>query len=238
MRFPCVHAAATTPVQRLGVVFAHSPRHISLPRKGRRVGLHIVLFEACSAFTRVAACTLALSPIRDTLPEGFSHFVTSMTAPVASAGALAGWDSHPLESAALPRRTPTADSRSRWTPPPAPHRFSLPTRVWEKSVPMADDIEQWLDGLGLGQYAQAFAENDVRLDVLKDLSDADLKELGVSLGDRRRILRAITDSIEGSSVDPPTDTTSESLHSAEPERRQLSVMFLRSRRLHCSLVPA
>ena len=36
--------------------------------------------------TRVAACTLALPPIRDTLIEGFSHFVTSMTAPVAS-----GW---------------------------------------------------------------------------------------------------------------------------------------------------
>src|SRR5476651_2095296 len=66
--------------------FAHSPSRISLPRKGSRVGLHIVLFEACSAFTRVAACTLALSPIRDTLIEGFSHFVTSMTAPIAS-----GW---------------------------------------------------------------------------------------------------------------------------------------------------
>ena len=37
-------------------------------------------------FTRVTACTLALSPIRDTLIEGFSHFVTSMTAPIAS-----GW---------------------------------------------------------------------------------------------------------------------------------------------------
>src|SRR5439155_25439063 len=64
--------------------FAHSPSRISLPRKGHRVGLRIVLFEACSAFTRVAACTLALSPIRDTLSEGFSHFVTSMTAPIAS----------------------------------------------------------------------------------------------------------------------------------------------------------
>jgi hypothetical protein len=63
-----------------------SPSHFSLPRYGRRVGLHIDLFEACSAFTRVAACTLALSPIRDTLIEGFSHFVTSMTAPIAS-----GW---------------------------------------------------------------------------------------------------------------------------------------------------
>src|SRR3977135_3103354 len=64
----------------------NSPSHFSLPRYGSRVGLHIVLFEACSTFTRVAACTLALSPIRDTLIEGFSHFVTSVTAPIAS-----GW---------------------------------------------------------------------------------------------------------------------------------------------------
>src|ERR1700688_427799 len=63
-----------------------SPSRISLPRKGRRVGLRIVLFEACSAFTRVTACTLAPSPIRDALSEGFSHFVTSIAAPVAS-----GW---------------------------------------------------------------------------------------------------------------------------------------------------
>src|SRR6266478_8929837 len=66
--------------------FAHSPLRVSLPRYGRRVGLRIVLFEACSAFTRVTACTLALSPIRDTHSEGFSYFVTSTAAPVAS-----GW---------------------------------------------------------------------------------------------------------------------------------------------------
>ncbi len=91
------------------------PSHISLPRKGCRVGLHIVLFEACSAFTHVAACTLALSPIRDTLIEGFSHFVTSMTAPIASGWSeFAGWDLHPLESAALSRRTPTADDWAVW----------------------------------------------------------------------------------------------------------------------------
>src|SRR5262249_49757342 len=41
---------------------AHSPCRISLPRKPDRVGLRIVLFEVCSAFTHVAACTLALSP--------------------------------------------------------------------------------------------------------------------------------------------------------------------------------
>ena len=89
-----------------------SPNRVSLPRKGRRVGLHIDIFEACSAFTHVAACTLALSPIRDTLIEGFSHFVTSMTAPIAfRLERIAGWDLHPLESAALSRRTPEADIR-------------------------------------------------------------------------------------------------------------------------------
>src|SRR5712675_1200562 len=66
--------------------FARPPSRVSLPRYGSRVGLRIVLFEACSAFTRVTACTLALSPVRDTHSEGFSYFVTSIAAPVAS-----GW---------------------------------------------------------------------------------------------------------------------------------------------------
>jgi hypothetical protein len=62
VRFPCVHAVATTPAQRLGVSLLTHPSRISLPRYGSQVGLRIVLFEACSAFTRVTACTLALSP--------------------------------------------------------------------------------------------------------------------------------------------------------------------------------
>src|SRR5260370_29430887 len=89
------------------IVSLISSRRISLPRKGCRVDLRIVLFEACSAFTRVAACTLALSPIRDTLIEGFSHFVLRLL----PAGAVAGWGLHPLESAAFARRTPFADTR-------------------------------------------------------------------------------------------------------------------------------
>ena len=94
----------------MGVVFALSPDRISLPRYDGQVGPHDVLFEVCSAFTHVAACTLALPPIRGTLSEGFSHFVTSMTAPVASGGSeFAGWGFHPLESAAFTRRTPFAD---------------------------------------------------------------------------------------------------------------------------------
>src|ERR1700738_2575785 len=99
-----------------------SPGRISLPRKGCRVGLHIVLFEACSAFTRVAACTLARSPIRDPLPEGFRHFVTSMPAPVAS-----GWSESP------------GGACTHWKAPPChgahPNRSSRPwdrTGYWER----------------------------------------------------------------------------------------------------------
>src|SRR6516162_607142 len=47
----------------------------------------------------------------DTHSEGFSYFVTSIAAPVASGWSVAGWDFHPLESAALQRRTPDAGIR-------------------------------------------------------------------------------------------------------------------------------
>ena len=88
-----------------------SPSGVSLPRKGRRVGLHIVLFEACSAFTRVAACTLARPPIRDRYP-GASDISSPPCLPrLLPAGAVAGWALHPLESAAFPRRTPKAVTR-------------------------------------------------------------------------------------------------------------------------------
>jgi len=54
-------------------------------------------------------------------------------------------------------------------------------------------IADWLEKLGLGQHAQRFAENDISFGVLPDLTDQDLKDLGVSLGHRRQLLRAIAD---------------------------------------------
>jgi hypothetical protein len=109
VRLPCVHAVATTPAQRLGGTSLLLPSHISLPRNGARVGLCNDLFEACSAFTRVTAFTLAGSPIVIRYIEGFSYFVTSITAPIASGWSeIAGWDFHPLRNAALSRRTPEA----------------------------------------------------------------------------------------------------------------------------------
>lgn len=76
------------------------------------------------------------------------------------------------------------------------------------------DIGQWLDALGLGQYAQSFADNDVDLAMLVQLSDADLKEIGVApLGHRKRLLAAIAERSE-----PPSAPASD-------ERRQVTILF-------------
>src|SRR5215467_1479829 len=74
-----------------------SPHHVSLPRKGHRVGLHIVLFEACSAFTRVAACTLARSPIRDRYSKA-----PAISLPPQSYLALAEADRRSVREMAIP----------------------------------------------------------------------------------------------------------------------------------------
>src|SRR5215831_1181147 len=58
---PCVHAAATTPAQHLNVSLRSFHPDVSVfPDRVVGVDLRIVLFEDCSAFTRVAACILAL----------------------------------------------------------------------------------------------------------------------------------------------------------------------------------
>ena len=57
-------------------------------------------------------------------------------------------------------------------------------------VPM-QQIADWLEQLGMSEYAQRFAENRIDFSVLPDLTDQDLKDLGVVLGDRRKMLRAI-----------------------------------------------
>src|ERR1700747_167526 len=76
--------------------------------------------QSPGALTRVAACTLPLSPIRDTLIGGFSHFVTSMTAPIASGwsespgGACTHWKAPPCHGAPpdLPLRGQTAQDEA------------------------------------------------------------------------------------------------------------------------------
>src|SRR6516225_9937300 len=86
-------------------------------------------------------------------------------------------------------------------------------------------IADWLNSIGLEQYAQRFAENDIDVSVLRHLTDTDLEKIGVSLGHRRKMLAAIAE-LAGTSqskhvavvdVEPkPQDTA---------ERRQVTVMF-------------
>jgi predicted ATPase/class 3 adenylate cyclase len=95
---------------------------------------------------------------------------------------------------------------------------------------MAGDIEQWLEGLGLGKYAGVFAENDVDFRALPHLDRDDLKELGVSLGHRKVILAAIeamNDARETAEAVPPRSSpaANAAASTGEAERRQLTVMF-------------
>src|SRR5215204_596137 len=53
------------------------------------------------------------------------------------------------------------------------------------------DIQEWLHGLGLQQYVTAFADNAIDAEVLPELTEADLEKLGVLLGYRKRLLKAI-----------------------------------------------
>ena len=55
------------------------------------------------------------------------------------------------------------------------------------------EIAGWLKKLGLEQYAQLFAENGIDFSVLPDLTEQDLEKLGVLLGHRRKMLRAIAE---------------------------------------------
>ena len=52
-------------------------------------------------------------------------------------------------------------------------------------------IADWLKKLGMSEYAERFAESDIDFDVLSELTDQDFDRLGVSLGHRRKMLRAI-----------------------------------------------
>ena len=62
-------------------------------------------------------------------------------------------------------------------------------------------IAEWLEKLGMSEYAQRFAENDLDVEVLSELTDSDFDRLGVSIGHRRKIMRAIRE-LASSSVSP------------------------------------
>src|SRR5262245_56517188 len=94
---------------------------------------------------------------------------------------------------------------------------------------MSTELEAWLDKLGLGQYAAAFAANAIDLSLVGQLTDADLIQLGIEpLGHRKRLLSAIAETHGGAAdnfvlgLDPRPPTPR---RRPRAERRQVSVLF-------------
>ena len=76
-------------------------------------------------------------------------------------------------------------SKPCWTP------FPISTIIVSRTGCRTMDIGSWLRSLGLGQYEAAFRDNPVDAEVLFELSDGDLAQLGVLLGGRKRLLKAM-----------------------------------------------
>ena len=85
-------------------------------------------------------------------------------------------------------------------------------------------IADWREKLGMSEYIERFAENRIDVSVLPELTDQHLKDLGVALGDRLKLLRAIRELTDAISASPqPAQSEPKSQDSAE--RRQVTVMF-------------
>ena len=98
---------------------------------------------------------------------------------------------------------------------------------------MNDRVSAWLENLGLGRYAEAFQQNAIAWDVLPELNEGDLEALGVLLGHRKTLLRAIVQLSQRADVTGPESIPIAVSPDRQPfpserdqaERRQLTVMF-------------
>ena len=86
------------------------------------------------------------------------------------------------------------------------------------------ELREWLRRNKFEQYADAFEANDIGLDILPELSERDLEQLGVSLGNRRRLLKAIAEGA-GTIAQPKAAEARAPETSADAERRQVTVLF-------------
>src|SRR6516165_131636 len=86
------------------------------------------------------------------------------------------------------------------------------------------DVGGWLRSLGLGQYEALFRASEIDADILPELSEADLEKLGVPLGHRKRLLRAISNLAAAETSAARSASTGPKSHDVA-ERRQLTVMF-------------
>ena len=85
-------------------------------------------------------------------------------------------------------------------------------------------LDEWLEEIGLSRYAELFAEHQIDLDVLADLTEADLAQLGVALGDRKRLRRAIA-ALARPAPPPSPSPSPPTLRAATPSAGKLTVLF-------------
>ncbi|MGY8667762.1 AAA family ATPase [Bradyrhizobium sp. UFLA05-109] len=88
------------------------------------------------------------------------------------------------------------------------------------------DLQHWLEEIGLAQYFELFARNDVDWEILPDLTESELEKLGVSLGHRKRLIKALQARCETLQVsNRPVDPRSTPAAAQSAERRHLTVLF-------------
>ena len=85
------------------------------------------------------------------------------------------------------------------------------------------DVSTWLQGLGLERHEAAFRDNSIDMDVVRELNENDLEKLGLPLGDRKRVLKAIANlpAPGAAAVRPIAAPRARD----EAERRPITVMF-------------
>jgi class 3 adenylate cyclase len=89
------------------------------------------------------------------------------------------------------------------------------------------DIAAWLRELGLERYARVFQDNEIEPEILAELTDEDFRELGIPLGPRRKLAKAIA-ALSAEAATPPDHTATADSRPEPPshaERRQLTVLF-------------
>ena len=104
-----------------------------------------------------------------------------------------------------------------------------PVQIWGPAM----DVGEWLRSLGLDEYEDRFRDSKIDVDVLADLTDGDLEKLGLPLGDRKRLLRAIATLAPREQAPtearlataPPASPPKSSTRADSAERRPITVMF-------------
>ena len=166
---------------------------------------------------------------RGIAPKNIATFNTHTEALQPMAGAL--WTSY---DASFPARWAEAVKKpSRAGGKPAKARPRKALQLKRHSVPEAttqrssatQQLAHWLEKLGMSEYAERFAENKIDVSVLPHLTDQDLKDIGVALGHRRKILAAIAEFASAAPAVAKPVLAAEPKTRDSAERRQVTVLF-------------